>query len=194
MNDAALRLRKLKHPDPTSSDIANIAVSVDGTWQRRGYTSKIGIVFVIAVETGEVVDYEIKCLYCQQCATQKCKLPSASFNAWHEKHEPYCKINHKGSSSAIETVAAVEMFLRSVSKRSLRYTTYVGDGDSSSFASVREECLNRFFQLCICQRRMPKQIWTLLHSYKRRISRTCSEKDWECFERTKEKVRKDKVR
>ena len=146
MNDAALRSRKLKHPDSTGSHIVNIAVSVDGTWQRRGYSSKIGIVFVIAVETGEVVDYEIKCLYCQQCATQKCKLSLEAFNAWYEKHEPYCKINHEGSSSAIETVAAVEMFLRSISKRSLRYTTYVGDGDSSSFANVREECLNK---LCL---------------------------------------------
>jgi len=177
MNDAALRLRKLKHPDPTSSDIANIAVSVDGTWQRRGYTSKIGIVFVIALETGEVVDYEIKCLYCQQCATQKCKLPSASFNAWYEKHEPYCKINHKGSSSAIETVAAVEMFLRSVSKRSLRYTTYVGDGDSSSFASVREECLNKFGPSYTvtkeeCQGHVQKRMGSALKELKRKSGKT----------------------
>ena len=38
--------------------------AVDGTWQKRGHTSKIGVVFVICVQTGEVLDYSVKCLVC----------------------------------------------------------------------------------------------------------------------------------
>ena len=33
-----------------------IITSVDGTWQRRGHNSKTGVVFVISILTGEVLD------------------------------------------------------------------------------------------------------------------------------------------
>ena len=39
--------------------LANIAVSKDGTWQKRDHASKHGIIFVISVETGEVLDYSV---------------------------------------------------------------------------------------------------------------------------------------
>ena len=38
---------------------ANVAVSVDGTWQHRGCNSKFGVVFEISILTGEVLDYEL---------------------------------------------------------------------------------------------------------------------------------------
>ena len=34
--------------------------TADGTWQRWGHSSKIGVVFVISVRTGEVLDYKKK--------------------------------------------------------------------------------------------------------------------------------------
>ena len=89
MNAAALRLRTMKNPKSPEA-VTDIAVSIDGTWQCRGYTSKIGIVFIITIDTGEVLDYEIKCLYCQQCSTQKCKLSSEAFNDWYENHKLHC--------------------------------------------------------------------------------------------------------
>ncbi len=52
-----------QHPDDIEMDggemIANVSVTVDGTWQKRGYSSKIGVVFVISVEMGEILDYEV---------------------------------------------------------------------------------------------------------------------------------------
>jgi hypothetical protein len=39
--------------------VVDIAVSFDGTWAKRGFTSLIGIVFVIALDTGEVLDYHV---------------------------------------------------------------------------------------------------------------------------------------
>ncbi len=37
--------------------IAEVADTVDGTWQKRGHTSKIGVVFPMSVRTEEVLDY-----------------------------------------------------------------------------------------------------------------------------------------
>ena len=42
---------------PTGDIIGKIAVSVDGTWQKRGHSSKTGVVFVMSIDTGEVIDY-----------------------------------------------------------------------------------------------------------------------------------------
>ncbi|GFT62511.1 uncharacterized protein TNCV_4601081 [Trichonephila clavipes] len=67
----------------------NIAVAVDGTWQKRGYTSLNGVVTVTSIDTGNVIDVDILSKYCA------CKnLP------FHEKD---CKRNYVGSSGAMET-------------------------------------------------------------------------------------------
>ncbi|GFU87053.1 uncharacterized protein TNCV_1586411 [Trichonephila clavipes] len=42
-----------------SSDIVKCGISVDGTWQRRGYTSMNGCVAAISVDTGKVLDIEV---------------------------------------------------------------------------------------------------------------------------------------
>ncbi|GFV17924.1 uncharacterized protein TNCV_4020311 [Trichonephila clavipes] len=66
----------------------NIAVAVDGTWQKRGYTSLNGVVTVTSIDTGKVIDVDILSKYCA------CKnLP------FHEKD---CKRNYVGSSGAME--------------------------------------------------------------------------------------------
>ena len=74
MQDAARRLfdvTKRKHPknieDENGTEVAKVAVSVDGTWQKRGHSSKIGVVFIISVATGEILDYEVKSLVCHEC-------------------------------------------------------------------------------------------------------------------------------
>ena len=38
----------------------------------------------------------------------------------------------------MEKEAAIEMFLRLVEKRGLKYSTYIGDGDSSSYGMVAQ--------------------------------------------------------
>ena len=42
------------------------------------------------------------------------------------------------SSESMEKEAAIKMFLRLVEKRGLKYTTYIGDGDSSSYGMVAQ--------------------------------------------------------
>ena len=53
-----------------------------------------------------------------------------------EKHFPDCTINHEGSSGAMEKDGAVEIFTRLIDKHKLKYTVFVGNGDSSSFGAM----------------------------------------------------------
>ncbi|GFT43433.1 uncharacterized protein TNCV_814871 [Trichonephila clavipes] len=43
---------------------SNIAVAVDGTWHKRGYSSLNGVVCATSVENGKVIDFEALTKYC----------------------------------------------------------------------------------------------------------------------------------
>ena len=45
----------------------DVGVSVDGTWQRRGFSSNNGVVTAISIDTGKVVDVEIMSKICKGC-------------------------------------------------------------------------------------------------------------------------------
>lgn len=100
-------------------------VSVDGTWQRRGYMSLNGCVSAISVDTGKIVDIEAMTQYCRMCETNS------------TKSDHLCS-NYKGSSGNMETIGAYRIFERSVRKRDLQYTEYYGDGDSKAFTKVKD--------------------------------------------------------
>ena len=145
MPDAATRLtEKVAAEKPNDLEevgdqkIANVSVTVDGTWQKRGHSSKIRVVFVISVDTGEILDYSVKSLVCHECkACNGVDKDTDEYKVWKDAHASSCQINHHGSSEEMETVAAAtEIFSRSIEKRLLKYTTFVGDGDSSSFGRV----------------------------------------------------------
>jgi len=40
-------------------NVVDAAVSINSTWAKRGFTSLTGIVFVVSVDTGEVLDYHV---------------------------------------------------------------------------------------------------------------------------------------
>ena len=71
MQDAADRLRedvRWERPDDIASNgVAEVAVTLGGTWQKRGHSSQIGVIFVISVDTGEILDYCVKSLFCHAC-------------------------------------------------------------------------------------------------------------------------------
>lgn len=151
MQDAAHRLKeKIRQEQPDNiecgeTDIAHVAVTVDGTWQKRGHSSKIGVIFVISVDTGEILDYEVKSLFCHECkAHSKMEKESEDYKQWKDNHELKCEINHEGSSEEMEAAAAVQIFKRSIKTRELKYTTFVGDCDSSSFGRVNEAVEKEF--------------------------------------------------
>ena len=45
-----------EHGDTPTNDTYDIDVSVDGTWQRRDYSSLNGVVTIISADTGKCVD------------------------------------------------------------------------------------------------------------------------------------------
>ena len=95
MRDAALVLK-------AKVDIADVGVSVDGTWKRRGYSSLNGVVTAISVDSEKILDCEVLTKFCNGCA-QKQTLKRSDANAyesWKVLHK--CKINHTGSSSSME--------------------------------------------------------------------------------------------
>ncbi|CAB3995832.1 Hypothetical predicted protein [Paramuricea clavata] len=80
------------------SDVAEIAVSYDGTWSKRGYTANFGAGFVISVETGEVLDYDFESKLCMEYATAKKDLgeDSSEFDMWFRGHQERCAQSHTG--------------------------------------------------------------------------------------------------
>ena len=48
--------------------VCKVAVSIDGTWQKRRHSSKIGEMFAVSVMTGEIIDCEVKSLICKECS------------------------------------------------------------------------------------------------------------------------------
>ena len=105
--------------EPDGNQIASIAVSLDGTWQKRGKSSKHGVVSLIAVDTGEVLDNSVKTL-CRECTIHQNDKDITKYKEWYEKHNPECFINYKGTSGAMENEAGVEMFLCSIETRYLK--------------------------------------------------------------------------
>ena len=103
------------------TDVIDVAVTCDGTWSKCGFTATYGVVVVIAWESGQVLDYEIKSKRCIVCAHQKMDPESEEFAEWWEGHREQCECNYDGSSPAMEWKAATVLFSRSVERLHLRY-------------------------------------------------------------------------
>lgn len=74
-----------------------------------------------------------------------------AYMQWKEGH--VCKINHIKSSGAMEAGGTVAIFHRSIEKYKLRYTNFIGDGDSGSFLKVCE--IAREVRMCGACSEMP---------------------------------------
>jgi len=108
----------------------DITVSCDGTWQRRGFSSKNGVATVITHskdKPGKVIDVEVMSSYCFTCSRYDDDAP---------KHN--CTKNHQGTAGSMETTGMVRIFCRSLEKRGTRYLNYLGDGDSKAFSAVKD--------------------------------------------------------
>ena len=146
MKDAATKLIDITEKEDSTKMIningvrvAKVAITVDGTWQKRGFSSKNGAVFVISVRTGAVLDYEVLSMVCHQCrAHEHLDQESNDYKLWKEHHQNECPINHTGSSGSMETKGACSIFLRSIEERSLLYDVMVGDGDTGCYGAVCE--------------------------------------------------------
>ncbi|GFV39457.1 CCHC-type domain-containing protein [Trichonephila clavipes] len=107
-----------------SNSFTKCGISIDGTWQRRGYSSLNGCVSAISVDTGKILDIEVMTQYCHICAKGN-----------SQSSKQVCS-NYKGSAGNMEVVGAYRIFERS-NVRNVQYNEYYGDGDSKGYESVK---------------------------------------------------------
>ncbi|GBN27205.1 hypothetical protein AVEN_89836-1 [Araneus ventricosus] len=149
MKHAAGEIRNADDPVPS----VKCGVSVDGTWQRRGYSSLNGVVRAISILSGKVIDMEVMSQFCKKCYT---KTSSSSFALKHQ-----CA-NHKGSSGNMEVIGAYRIFERSVNSRGLIYSEYFGDGDSKGYDEVKDIYGTNSVVKCECIVHVQKLVGTHL--------------------------------
>ena len=101
----------------------DIGVALDGTWQRRGFSSLDRIVAAIAVINGNVLDVEVMSRQCKSClknAPLKDSDPE-QYEIWRAGHHLTSNLNFVGSAPNMECTGAVKIVERSLQNYSLRY-------------------------------------------------------------------------
>ena len=172
MNSAA---EEVKHfYEPERDGVYNIGVSGDGTWRRRGYSSAYGVVTVISTVTGKALDAEVMSKECRECMVWRDKEGTNEFHEWWEGHQHICQANHFGSSGSMDASGMVSIFQRSVERHSVRYTEFLGDGDSKAHNLLVEQAVygNEQVQKLECVGHVQKRMGSRLQSLKRRMGQT----------------------
>ena len=88
MLDACDELRGNTTPD----NIINTAVSGDRTWQKRGHSSLNGVMTVISMDSGKILDIEVMSKTCKACKLHQHlkKTNPIAFQEWESNHS--CKL------------------------------------------------------------------------------------------------------
>ena len=125
MSDAAEDIRqKAGNPDGP----VNTRVSVDGAWQRRGFSSLNGNMATVSLGNGKVLDVEPLSRHCRQCKS-KASLKASNidlYNKCYEKQQKNCTLNYQGSAGIMEVVGSKSIFSRSIDKHNFRYDQFLG--------------------------------------------------------------------
>ena len=146
----------------------NTAVSVDGSWQKRGYSSFNGVVTAISMKTGKILDIEPltrMCLGCKSAEAYRLSDPDR-YNQWKANH--VCLKNHCGSAGAMEITGSTRIFKRSIEKNNMCYNEYYGDGDSKSFMKVKNIYEGLTVKKLECVGHVQKRVGTRLRALKRK--------------------------
>jgi len=61
----------------------DITVTFDGTWSKLGFTALYGVVVVISLDTGRVLDTHVLCKYCTKCSTRFTTRSPSEFDDWY---------------------------------------------------------------------------------------------------------------
>ena len=119
----------------------NWSVSFDGSWHTRGHYSNQFFCAAIEIDRGLVLDnqlYERVCNNCIKWSEQRKTEQPDDYAQFWDTHQSECPANFKGGSQSMESAGSLEIWARSVIKNQLAYTTYIGDGDSSSYKRLSE--------------------------------------------------------
>lgn len=138
-----------------SAGNALITVEFDGSWGKRSYgknySSLSGCAAIIGIRTGKIIYSDVKNKYCHTCKIAASKYSPPNY------HE--CNTNYDGPSSGMETEIVVEGFIFCAAK-GVRFTKFIGDGDSSTYKALKDlrlyknpeldiekfECVNHLFR------------------------------------------------
>ena len=141
MEQAALEVRQVN----ASKDIEEYitAVTFDGSWMKRGFTSLHGVFTCIDWEVGLVLDLHVSSKHCYSCKRwaelrEHQKISADEYGAWKATHAPACSVNTTCSAPGMEAEAAVVLWQRSVAQNNLQYHVFIGDGDSKGFSAVKD--------------------------------------------------------
>lgn len=121
------------HNEIDSAGNALIAVKVDGSWPTRSYSknfkSLAGCAAIVGVRTNKVMYTHVKNKYCHTCKI------AASKSLPPNLHQ--CNANWTGPSTGMETAIIVEGF-KYCAEKGARFHKFVGDGDSSTYKTLRD--------------------------------------------------------
>ena len=105
-----------------------ITVMVDGGWSKRShkhsYNANSGVAIIIGKATGKLLHLGVRNKYCSAC----------TFGIPKDKHK--CYKNWSSSSSEMEPDIILEGFLAAEKLHGVRYTRFIGDGDSSVYSTL----------------------------------------------------------
>ncbi|OXU16706.1 hypothetical protein TSAR_012918 [Trichomalopsis sarcophagae] len=76
------------------------------------------------------------CLQCNQYEKVHGLEGAKEWEIWYSAHLPSYTKSHWGSSRSMESSAIVVIFSRSIEKYNVKYVSYLGDGDSSTFLNI----------------------------------------------------------
>ena len=98
-------------------------VSVDGKWQRKGFSSTLGVVAAISIDNGRVLDVVILSKSYKGCTSMKknASFDPVCYEIWKLSHN--YNLNYTDSSPEMETTGATKIFSSSKEKHGLYYTS-----------------------------------------------------------------------
>lgn len=116
-----------------NTGIPMISVSGDACWSKRSYgtnySASSGVGAIVGIYSKKVLYYGVKnkiCSICSRANSNKVQAPNHT-----------CFKNFHGPSTAMEAVIITEGFKKSIENHGLIYNQYIADGDSSTYASIR---------------------------------------------------------
>ena len=104
-----------------------------------------GVSTLVGKYSKKVLDTVVKSSFCQGCNLWKIKKKGTidDYSDWYEDHIEQCTINHVDSAGKMEVDAITKMFQNSEEKYGVKYTTFIGDGDSKTFRDILDAKLYR---------------------------------------------------
>ena len=171
MSEAASQTKEFYDEDEDGH--IDIGFSGDGTWRKRGFKSSTGVVSVMSIVTGKVLDVDVMSKECRACLLNTRKEGSQEYKDWWDSHKNVCHINFSGSSGRMDASGCLEMFQRSEEKHSLRYTEFLGDGDSKAHKQLLEKKVygDKPFTKLECVGHIKKRMGSRLRSLKKRCGK-----------------------